>query len=112
MRSAAHVPQKSEATGAGTPVASGDHKPLEAQVVHQSITAAPAAQPALPVVLVSDIMLTDHYARRRAAHYQVAAAPVVAAGRGAAIFHHDRVAGYRAAETAAYGLAVLQGRAV
>ena len=80
--------------------------------MHQCTTAVPAAQPALPVILVSDIMLVDHYARRRASHYHVADKAVVAAGRDAVIFHHDRLAGYRAAETAAYGLAVLQGRAV
>lgn len=112
MLNAARNPQTNEATGAGTPAASGDHKPLEAQVVHQSTTAVPAVQAALPQLLVSDVMLTDHYARRMAARHNVSVSPVLAAGRDAVIFHHDRLAGYRAAETAAFGLAVLQGRAV
>ncbi|RRN78520.1 hypothetical protein EIM50_13605 [Pseudoxanthomonas sp. SGD-10] len=79
--------------------------------MHQCTTAAPAAQAAAPVILISDVMFVDHYARRVAARHQVPAKPVIAAGRSAFLFYLKREAGYRAADLAAFGLAVLQGRA-
>lgn len=64
-----------------------------------------------PRVLVSDAMIADDRARKIAERNGVPAAPVREAARSAIAFGGTHLDGIRAANTAAYGIAVLTGRA-